>query len=139
MSTPSDTAPKATGYLLLFRNPSWAENYGESEVREAMERVSAWLGRLSTEGRLVASQPLLEPRAFISGKGGSTVIDGPFTEAKEVIGGFVQISAASMEEAVAIAKGNPMHDYGVTTEVRVTGDACAHVHRALNRLAEVGA
>jgi len=46
----------------------------------------------------------------------------------------------SFEEAVAIAKSNPMHDYGLTTEVRPTASSCPHLHRILgNSLAAAGA
>jgi hypothetical protein len=41
-----------------------------------------------------------------------------------------------MEEAVEIAKTNPMHDYNLTTEVRATSSTCPHIYRALSRLTE---
>ena len=36
---------------------------------------------------------------------------------------------------MALAKTNPLHDYGLSTEVRVTGSACQHTHYLLTRLA----
>ena len=39
--------------------------------------------------------------------GGSSVSDGPFVEAKEVVGGFMIVQAASYEEAVVIAQEMP--------------------------------
>jgi hypothetical protein len=45
-------------------------------------------------------------------------MDGPFAESKEAIAGYWFIRAASLGEAVEIAKGNPCLDYGVTVEVR---------------------
>ena len=43
--------------------------------------------------------------------------DGPFAETKEVLGGFIFIEAADMEEAVRIASGIPVAKYG-SIEVR---------------------
>lgn len=139
MSTPRNEPPHATGYLFLFRNFHWADGLSEGEIRQAMGKMGAWLEQLSATGRLVSGQPLMEESAFISGKEGAMVTDGPFTEAKEVIAGFLLVSAASMEEAVAIAKTNPLHVYGQTTEVRVTASGCPHLYRLLNQSEETAA
>jgi hypothetical protein len=65
-------------------------------VEEAMK--SGWL--LSTEGCLPSA---LGARVRLAG-GKVTVTDGPFTEAKELIGGFALIQAESKQEAVAYTK-----------------------------------
>lgn len=49
--------------------------------------------------------------------GGSTVSDGPFVEAKEIVGGFMIVSAASIEEAVIVAQEMPRMP-GAKIEVR---------------------
>jgi len=140
MSTATaNTPPHATGYLLLFRNSHWTEALPEGEIHKVMEKIGAWFDRLSASGKLVSAQPLLDESVIISGKGGRSVTDGPFIEAKEAIAGYVLISANSMEEAVAIAKDNPAHDYGMETEVRVTASSCPHVYQLLNRPAETAA
>ena len=132
MSTP----PHITGYLLLFRGTHWAEDgLSQTEVRQAMEKVNAWFDGLSASGKLVGAQPLMEESVVISGKVGKAT-DGPFAEAKEVVGGYVLLSADSLEEAVAIARTNPMHEFGLTTEVRPTASSCPHLHRVFSRPAE---
>lgn len=137
MSIDIATPPQVTGYLLLFRSTDWAEHgLSESEIRQAMEKVNAWFDGLSASGKLVGAQPLMGESVVISGKGGDSVTDGPFSEAKEVIGGYVLLSVDSMEEAVALAKTNPMHDFGLTTEVRPTASSCPHLYRIFNRAAE---
>jgi hypothetical protein len=141
MSALFNTPPQATGYLLLFRGSDWAEKDGmsEDEINQVIERVNAWFEGLSTSGKLLAAQPLFDESVFISGKGGRSVTDGPFAEAKESVGGYVLLSVSSFEEAVAIAKTNPMHDLGVTTEVRTTASSCPHVYRFLSRFATAAA
>jgi len=135
MSTETTTPPHATGYLLLFRNTHWDRNgFSEPQIRQALEKVQGWFDRLGASGKIVAAQPLFEEAVIISGKGGRSVTDGPFPETKEAIGGYVLLSVESMEEAVAIARTNPMHEYGLTTEVRATASSCPSLFR-LNQLA----
>jgi hypothetical protein len=130
MSTETTTPPHATGYLLLFRNTNWAEcGLSEGEIRQAVAKVNAWFEGLSKSGKLVSAQPLLEEGVVVSSKSGRTVTDGPFVEAKEAIGGYVLLSVGTMEEAVEIAKSNPMHQFGLTTEVRPTASSCPHLYR----------
>lgn len=136
MSIEANLPPQATGYLLLFRNPNWIrDDMSADELHQVLEKVKAWFEQLSASGKLVSAQPLLEESVVISGKNGRSATDGPFSEAKEVIAGYVLLSAESMEEAVAIARMNPAHDYGMVTEVRPTANNCPHTYRALNRLA----
>jgi hypothetical protein len=84
------------------------------------DNIVDWGDQLKSGGKIVS---------------GSSVSDGPFVEAKEAVGGYVLLSVSSFEEAVAIAKTNPMHDLGVTTEVRTTASSCPHVYRFLSRFA----
>ena len=54
----------------------------------------------------------------ISGTNGRFVVDGPFMETKEAVGGYLVLQADSFEEAVEIARTNPVLRYGVNIEVR---------------------
>jgi len=47
-----------------------------------------------------------------------TVIDGPFTEAKELVAGFWLIQASSKEEAIEWVKRAPVFDGGMEIEIR---------------------
>jgi len=132
MSLDLSAAPKVTGHLLLFRKTDWAEKgMPEDELRNVMDRVNAWFDQLTAEGKILGAQPLMEQGATITGNGAGAVTDGPFVEAKEAVGGYVLLSVTDFDEAVAIAKSNPMHDYGLTTEVRPTASSCPHLHRIL--------
>jgi hypothetical protein len=65
--------------------------------------VDRFNAKLQTAGALVFAGGLVPPtEAFVAD--GSTVTDGPFSEAKEVLGGFWVIEAASLEEAIELAK-----------------------------------
>ena len=137
MSLEMNTPPEVTGHLLLFRKTNWAEDgLSEDQLRQIMKRVTEWFDGLSATGKMLGAQPLMEQGVVIRGEGGISVTDGPFVEAKESIGGYVLLSVKSMEEAVAIARSNPMHDYGLITEVRPTASNCPYLHRVLGRVEE---
>jgi hypothetical protein len=65
-------------------------------IEEGMQ--AGWL--LSTEGCL----PSALGARVRSSQGKTTVVDGPFTESKELVGGFALIQAKSKEEAIQLAK-----------------------------------
>ena len=87
------------------------------ELVQAMNRYNE---ELAKAGALLALDGLLPPssgaRVTFSGKGGPTVTDGPFTEAKEFVGGYWIIQARSHEEAVEWALRAPLAEG--TIEVR---------------------
>ncbi len=110
-------------YLLLFRGTNWHTELSISEIQEIMGRTNAWFERLSREGKSVAGQPLEREGQTIAYKGGK-VADGPFTESKESIGGYLILQAEDFEEAMTIARQNPMIPHGLTVEVRPIAEAC---------------
>ena len=63
-------------------------------------------------------------RALSPAAGGARVIDGPFAEAKEAIGGYVKLMVESIDEATAIAQQHPGLDYGLEIEVREMTASC---------------
>ena len=102
-------------YLVISRG-QWDKNASPEKIQKAIDDFYVWLGRLVDEGRMKPGQRL--------GIGGKTVArnnvvtDGPFGEAKEVIGGYWFINAHSLEEAAKIAAGNPCLTCGLFYEIR---------------------
>ncbi len=64
-----------------------------------------------------ALQPVETARTVRVRRGKVAVMDGPFAETKEVVGGFILIEAAGMDEAVEVAAGIPLAKLG-SIEVR---------------------
>jgi len=100
----------------------------ESEMRTLGEKCNAYDEELRKTGRLVASGSLGRRAKTMRWKGGKLrVTDGPFTEAKELVGGFVIIEAADTDEAIRIASLHPAarmgEDLGWGIEVRPM-DSC---------------
>jgi hypothetical protein len=97
---------------------------GESDTGpklETVEAMSRYNEELAKAGALLSLDGLLPPSqgARLTFKGGA-VTDGPFTEAKEFVGGYWIIQARSREEAVEWASRAPLGD-GVI-EVRRIGE-----------------
>ncbi len=109
-------------YMLLccIDENHW-ESLGQEERDGVVDDYGAWIRRLEESGRHVVSARLetVASAATLRRNGGkSSVIDGPFAETKEQIGGFHLIEAGSREEALEIAGGIPTLRVGGTIEVR---------------------
>lgn len=64
--------------------------------------VGDFIGELQSQGKFVGGEglaPTARGKRYELGQGKLTVIDGPFTESKELIGGYMILEAASDEEA----------------------------------------
>src|SRR5688572_33508167 len=100
-------------YLVISRG-QWDRELSPEEIQKAIDQFYVWLSRLVEEGKMKTGQRLGTEGKTVSGKG--VVTDGPFGEAKEVIGGYWFIVASSLEEAVKIAAGNPCLKCGLFYE-----------------------
>jgi hypothetical protein len=101
-------------YLFLGANDS---GLSPEELQQRMQRRIAWMQELSKDGHFHASERLEKTAATISGKTKS-VTDGPFAEAKDVVGGFLIVTAEDLKQAVELAKGCPIFESGGRVEVR---------------------
>jgi hypothetical protein len=113
-------------YLLFFRNsgPETHAHLSPDERQQLMLRWNAWYDGLAAQGKAVEGQPLELETRIVSGAGGSRVVDGPFAEAKEAIGGYVKLLVSGLEEATAIARRHPGLPYGLIIEIRQLTDTC---------------
>ncbi|MGA8654846.1 MAG: YciI family protein [Chthoniobacterales bacterium] len=103
-------------YLVICRSTGWDKILSPGDVQNAMNQFDAWFERVSDEGKMRSGHRLAPESKILSGR--KRVTDGPFPESKEAVAGYWFIQAASLEEAVEIANGNPLLDYGATVEVR---------------------
>jgi hypothetical protein len=86
--------------------------------QQAMQKWMAWFKDLADKGHLVdRGQPLERTGKVVRG-GGKSVIDGPFTETREVVGGYTLFKANDLAQAVELAKGCPILQRGGDVEVR---------------------
>ena len=122
----------ANSYLLIFREstPERYEVMSRDERRRALADWNAWCDKLAAQGKLKHGNPLLPEGRIVSRAAASRRLDGPFAEAKEMIGGYFFVAADTMDEAIAIAEESPNLQYGMTVEVRPIAGGC-HLARSL--------
>ena len=89
----------------------------KAELDAVVSQCPAHDAALRASGRLVAQASLGAPeraRVVRPRKGKATVTDGPFTESKELVGGFFLLEASDMDEAVRVASLHPAAELGET-------------------------
>jgi hypothetical protein len=91
------------------------------EIRLHIQRFVAWVDALRSSGRYVVSDKLMEEggKVLTAVNGPVSVTDGPYSESKEVIGGYFTIRAKDYDEAVAIVRDCPFLERG-TISIRRT-------------------
>lgn len=124
--------PDSSAYLMIFREtaPERYQAMTADERRERLDAWNAWCERLAEQGRLQDGHPLEPEGRIVASARAGRPTDGPFAEAKEMIGGYFLVNAASLDEATAIAEESPNLPYGMTIEVRPVAQAC-HLARSL--------
>jgi hypothetical protein len=108
-----------TKYLFLLRSstdgPPRPAKPSPAEMQAAMEQWNAWKTKFKDEIVDMGDQ-LTRVGAVCSS---TAITDGPYTEGKEVIGGYMIVATSSLERAIQIAKEGPMTQApGVTIEIR---------------------
>ena len=105
--------------LFLYEDPAVFERVSPEEMQAIIEKYTSWKQRMLQSGVLQGGEKLKPGSGKILRRaaGRSSVTDGPFTESKEVIGGFFHISARDYEQAVLAAQDCPHLEYGMI-EVR---------------------
>ena len=137
MNTDSDQ--KNSGYLLLYRGKDWDEGLSPEELQQVMDRFMVWSDGLAKSGKVKGGQALARESKTVSGKNGRIIADGPFTEAKEAIGGYLLLQVDNFDEALAIARSCPGLDYGGSIEIRPALDECPIFRRVKEQLGLVTA
>ena len=110
--------------LLIYNDPAVLQALPPGDFDSKMRSCLSHADELRHEGRLLESQMLedaTEAKSVRIRKGRVNVVDGPFAEAKEVLGGFNLIEAENIDEAVRMAAEFPWAQTGCV-EVRPVRD-----------------
>ncbi len=104
-------------FTLIFRLKDISDF--KPSPKQMQERMS-WLAGIASQNKLVDKGNTLLP---IQGsaktiKPNNVVTDGPYTEIKEFISGYIIVKAETIDEVVEMAKGNPIFEIGGNIEVR---------------------
>jgi hypothetical protein len=109
---------------------------------EHMADMGTLIEDLARSGKLIATDGLQHSskgaRVRLNEDGSFTVTDGPFTEAKEIIGGFAIINANSKEEIIELTKNFLRVAGGGESEIRLMYDQAAFDSQSVARSANTG-
>jgi hypothetical protein len=103
-------------FMLIFQgihNPAQSPETMQSQMGKWMN----WINELRKTDTYLSGEPLLPGGKLIKGSN-KTVTDGPYTEGKEIVGGYFIIKADNIEEAVKISKDCPDYELGGSVQVR---------------------
>ena len=105
--------------LLLHDSGSFDPNMSPDQMQAIVQRYVAWRAKVQQNGRSVMGHKLHDGEGrVLTGAGSSMkVTDGPYAEAREVIGGLFVIEAANYDEVVELSKDCPHLEFG-SIEIR---------------------
>ncbi len=106
--------PPLFDHLVLSRG-KWSSSKSPEEIQQAIDAFYIWYEQALADGRMKPGQRLATAGKLVSQ---GRVVDGPFAETKELVGGYWFIVASSLNEAAAIAAENPCLACGLSMEVR---------------------
>lgn len=104
-------------FMLIFLSEVTGKTPSPQQMQEIMDKWMLWIDKLAKAGKYVSGEPLLPGGKIIKGKN-KMVTDGPFTEGKEIIGGYFIVNAADYNEAVALCDDYPDYENGGAVIVR---------------------
>jgi hypothetical protein len=96
-----------TKFMLILGGADVDKRSGNPAFAPIMARYEAWVKKLTDTKRLVGASKLKDQVGIRLTVRGGEVVDGPFIETKEAIGGIFIIEAASLEEATELARDCP--------------------------------
>ena len=105
-------------YVMLFVNTEETDQRSEAERAAVSEKIMAWWGEHAAAGKIVGGEQLQGPETATTVRhdhGGLSIVDGPFIEAKEHIGGYGVIDVPNLDAALDLAKSWP---WGGVVEIR---------------------
>jgi hypothetical protein len=108
--------------LLILEDPAQRGTRTRAEGEAVFQRMLDFANDLKKRDKLLAVESLAsqEKGSRVQVRGGrAQVLDGPFAEAKEMVGGFFLLDCRTREEALAIAQACPAAEWA-TVEVRET-------------------
>lgn len=123
----NESSPAAE-FLVLSRG-QWDKDASKNDIESAIGEFYTWLAAHIENGRMKPGSRLGTHCALVSKTG---IVDGPFGESKEVIGGYWFILARSLREAAELAAENPCARYGLIYEIRPLESERASAYKRTN-------
>lgn len=105
-------------YMFLFRGGLDFTKATPEQLQQAMSNWKKWIDELSQKGIYNGGERLTRNDAAVVKGNARQVIDGPFAESKEIVGGYISIKAINLHQAIEISKGCPIFNFDGNVEIR---------------------
>ena len=103
-------------FLYLYRGGR--RGWTPEESQEIMQKWMTWFKELTASGNLKDGGQPLEGEGRVVKSEGGPITDGPFAEAKDLVGGYTLVEAPTLERAAELARGCPILERDGFVEVR---------------------
>ena len=103
-------------YVFLYRGGEAGRS--PERIQQSMQKWMAWFKDMAAKGHVKNQGHPLERAGKVVKGSQKSVVDGPFAEAKDVIGGYSLIEAKDLDEAIELSKGCPILENEGAVEVR---------------------
>jgi hypothetical protein len=105
-------------FLFVYRSKKDArETMSPEEMQQILQKWNAWISEGLRKGWMLEAGDALKREGRVV-NAQKVVTDGPFVEAKEIVGGFSIVQAETLDAAAELAKGCPVFLRGGNVEVR---------------------
>jgi hypothetical protein len=104
--------------LVIHRDMSPEAKPSPEEMQAVIKPFQDWVGSIAAQNKLVQPPQRWDAEGRVV-RQNNAVVNGPFAEIKESIGGVMLIRANDYDDAVEIAKGCPILHWGASVEVRM--------------------
>ena len=96
-------------FALFFKRavPAKEDQPSPEQLQQSIKPWQDWIGSIAAQDKLAGRGSQLNPEVRIV-QPDKSVLNGPFADIKEVMGGFIIVRAGDFEEAVEMAKGCPV-------------------------------
>ena len=103
-------------FMMIFRNENTQPKPSPEQMQAMVKQWQDWIGGIAAQGKFVATNALgFQGKTIQADK---TMMDGPYAEVKEIVGGYLICKAESLEEATQLVEGCPTLKLGGKVEVR---------------------
>jgi hypothetical protein len=115
----SDEHALRSKFMLIFRGGALSGyDLSPSELQAHVEKWYRWSDELARQGRAGDNGTALENSGATVRGHERIVTDGPYAESKDLVTGVIIVEAASLEDAIDVARACPIYEFGGSVEVR---------------------
>ena len=105
-------------YMFLFRGGLDLTKASPEQLQQVISNWQDWVEKLRKKGIYNGGERLTRNDAAVVKGSARQIIDGPYTESKEVVGGYIGIKAESLQQAIEISRDCPIFNFDGNVEIR---------------------